>query len=48
MISPPNPAKRRMSGKTIAHLLTNLVLDPFGKIPKFKFCAVRAKPVRMN
>ena len=24
-----------------ANLLTNPVLDPFGKIPEFKFCAVR-------
>ena len=34
-----------MSGRTVANLLTNLALDPFGKIPEFKFCAVRAKPV---
>jgi hypothetical protein len=26
-------------------LLTNLALEPFGKIPEFKFCAVRRKPV---
>lgn len=26
-----------------ANLLTNPALDPFGKIPEFKFCAVRAK-----
>ena len=25
-----------------ANLLTNPVLDPFGKIPEFKYCAVRA------
>jgi formate dehydrogenase major subunit len=24
-----------------ANLLTNSVLDPFGKIPEFKYCAVR-------
>ena len=24
-----------------ANLLTNAVLDPFGKIPEFKYCAVR-------
>jgi formate dehydrogenase major subunit len=24
--------------------LTNPALDPFGKIPEFKFCAVRAEP----
>ena len=34
-----------MSGRTVANLLTNLALDPFGKTPEFKFCAVRAKPV---
>ena len=28
-----------------ANLLTNPVLDPFGKIPEFKFCAVRAEAV---
>ena len=27
-----------------ANLLTNPVLDPFGKIPEFKFCAVRVAP----
>ena len=26
-----------------ANLLTNPALDPFGKIPEFKFCAVRAR-----
>jgi formate dehydrogenase major subunit len=29
-----------------ANLLTNPALDPFGKIPEFKFCAVRASPER--
>jgi formate dehydrogenase major subunit len=29
-----------------ANLLTNPALDPFGKIPEFKFCAVRITPVR--
>ena len=32
-----------------ANLLTNPALDPFGKIPEYKFCAVRvtpAEPVR--
>ncbi|HJV70713.1 formate dehydrogenase subunit alpha [Ideonella sp.] len=28
-----------------ANLLTNPALDPFGKIPEFKFCAVRVEPV---
>jgi formate dehydrogenase major subunit len=27
-----------------ANLLTNEALDPDGKIPEFKFCAVRAEP----
>jgi formate dehydrogenase major subunit len=27
-----------------ANLLTNPALDPFGKIPEFKFCAVKAEP----
>jgi formate dehydrogenase major subunit len=31
-----------------ANLLTNPALDPFGKIPEFKFCAVRAEPVEMR
>jgi formate dehydrogenase major subunit len=29
-----------------ANLLTNPALDPFGKIPEFKFCAARVEPVR--
>ncbi|MEK9724696.1 MAG: molybdopterin dinucleotide binding domain-containing protein, partial [Rhodospirillaceae bacterium] len=29
-----------------ANLLTNPQLDPFGKIPEFKFCAVKVEPVR--
>ena len=29
-----------------ANLLTNPQLDPFGKIPEFKFCAARVEPVR--
>ena len=27
-----------------ANLLTNPVLDPYGKIPSFKYCAVRVSP----
>ncbi|MEO8137632.1 MAG: formate dehydrogenase, partial [Betaproteobacteria bacterium] len=27
-----------------ANLLTNPALDPFGKIPEFKYCAVRILP----
>ena len=27
-----------------ANLLTNPVLDPFGKIPEFKYCAVQVTP----
>ena len=44
MIGTSSPAKRRMSGRTVANLLTNLALDPFGQIPD-KFCAARAKLV---
>jgi formate dehydrogenase major subunit len=29
-----------------ANLLTNPSLDPFGKIPEFKFCAARVEPAR--
>ena len=28
-----------------ANILTNPALDPFGKIPEFKFCAARVEPV---
>jgi formate dehydrogenase major subunit len=31
-----------------ANLLTNPALDPFGKIPEFKFCAVRALPAEVR
>jgi len=36
-----------------ANLLTNPVLDPFGKIPEFKYCAVKVtasgpEPARMS
>ena len=31
-----------------ANLLTNPVLDPFGKIPEFKFCAAKIEPVGMT
>jgi formate dehydrogenase major subunit len=31
-----------------ANLLTNPALDPFGKIPEFKFCAARVEPVRSD
>jgi formate dehydrogenase major subunit len=27
-----------------ANILTNPQLDPFGKIPEFKFCAARVEP----
>jgi formate dehydrogenase major subunit len=29
-----------------ANLLTNPAVDPFGKIPEFKFCAVRISPAQ--
>ena len=28
-----------------ANLLTNPALDPFAKIPEFKFCAARVSPM---
>ena len=28
-----------------ANMLTNPALDPIGKIPEFKFCAVRVEPL---
>jgi formate dehydrogenase major subunit len=28
-----------------ANLLTNPQLDPYGKIPEFKFCAARVEPL---
>jgi formate dehydrogenase major subunit len=28
-----------------ANMLTNPALDPFGKIPEFKYCAARVEPV---
>ena len=31
-----------------ANLLTNPALDPFGKIPEFKFCAVRAEKAEVR
>ncbi|HWN77045.1 MAG TPA: molybdopterin-dependent oxidoreductase, partial [Bradyrhizobium sp.] len=31
-----------------ANLLTNPALDPFGKIPEFKFCAVKAEPAEIR
>jgi hypothetical protein len=42
MIGTSSPAKRRR--RTVANLLNNLALDPFGQIPD-KFCAARAKLV---
>ena len=27
-----------------ANMLTNPALDPFGKIPEFKYCAIRVRP----
>ena len=31
-----------------ANLLTNAALDPFGKIPEFKYCAVRVESVSLK
>ena len=44
MIGTSSPAERSMSGRTVANLLTNLALDPFGQI-RDKFCAARAELV---
>jgi len=30
-----------------ANVLTNPQLDPIGKIPEYKYCAVRIEPVRL-
>jgi formate dehydrogenase major subunit len=27
-----------------ANLMTNAALDPFGKIPEFKYCAIQVEP----
>ncbi|MGC1841840.1 MAG: molybdopterin dinucleotide binding domain-containing protein, partial [Pseudolabrys sp.] len=29
-----------------ANILTNPALDPFGKIPEFKFCAAKVEPAK--
>jgi len=44
MIGKPCQAKDERENFCQSDLLTNLALDPFGKIPD-KFCAVRAKLV---
>jgi len=31
-----------------ANLLTNPALDPFGKIPEFKFCAAKLEAIPMR
>jgi formate dehydrogenase major subunit len=31
-----------------ANLLTNPKLDPFGKIPEYKFCAVKIEPLKQG
>ena len=31
-----------------ANLLTNPALDPFGKIPEYKFCAAKVEPVAVR
>ena len=38
----PGPCRSRRASTCFraANLLTNPVLDPFGKIPEFKYCAV--------
>jgi formate dehydrogenase major subunit len=34
--------------EAVANLLTNPALDPFGKIPEYKFCAARIGKARAN
>ena len=34
-------AGAKPAAEAAANLLTNPVLDPFGKIPEFKYCAAR-------
>jgi formate dehydrogenase major subunit len=29
-------------------MLTNPQLDPFGKIPEFKFCACKVEPLKLH
>ena len=36
----------RDSAEAAANLLTNAVLDPFGKIPEFKYCAVAVQALQ--
>jgi formate dehydrogenase major subunit len=31
-----------------ANVLTNPQLDPFGKIPEYKFCAAKVEPAEIN
>ena len=35
----------RVMDATGANVLTNPQLDPFGKIPEFKYCAAKVEPV---
>ena len=41
----PHPGRQRLHSlrfyEAAANILTNPVLDPFGKIPEFKYCAVK-------
>jgi hypothetical protein len=43
-----HPHILRPCGTAAANLLTNPALDPFGKIPEFKFCAVRAEKAEIR
>ena len=35
----------KLARENAANILTNPALDPFGKIPEFKYCAARVQPI---
>ena len=42
---PPRIEAFLLNAEAAVNLLTNPALDPFGKIPEFKFCAARVTQV---
>jgi hypothetical protein len=58
LLRPLHPVSRRVLNRPLplpfcyaeaaANLLTNPALDPFGKIPEFKFCAMRAQKAELR
>ena len=48
MMGASSPAKQKISRRTAANPLTNLTVDPFGRMPELEFCAVCAKPARIR